>query len=112
MARQLRAGVRTAVSPNDRLQQLWHPWTSYVIVPLFGLANAGIPIDVGFLAKAQGSTFQVTFAEAEWKFESGLVAAHHLPGAGAGVQTAAEWTPEAEAEVTSEGGSEEADTDA
>ncbi len=43
MARQLRAGVRTAVSPNDRLQQLWHPWTSYLIVPLFGLANAGHP---------------------------------------------------------------------
>jgi Na+/H+ antiporter NhaA len=55
MARQLRVGVRTAVSPNDRLQQLWHPWTSYVIVPLFGLANAGIPIDVGFLAKAYTS---------------------------------------------------------
>ena len=55
MARQLRAGVRTAVSPNDRLQQLWHPWTSYLIVPLFGLANAGIPIDVGFLAQAYTS---------------------------------------------------------
>ena len=55
MARQLRAGVRTAVSPNDRLQQLWHPWTSYLIVPLFGLANAGIPINVGFLAKAYSS---------------------------------------------------------
>ena len=55
MARQLRAGVRTAVSPNDRLQQLWHPWTSYLIVPLFGLANAGIPIDPGFLAEAYTS---------------------------------------------------------
>ncbi len=55
MARQLRAGVRTAVSPNARLQQLWHPWTSYLIVPLFGLANAGIPIDVGFLARAYAS---------------------------------------------------------
>ena len=52
MARQLRAGVRTAVSPNDRLQQLWHPWTSYLVVPLFGLANAGIPIRPGFLAQA------------------------------------------------------------
>ena len=55
MARQLRVGVRTAVSPNARLQQLWHPWTSYLIVPLFGLANAGIPIDVGFLAQAYTS---------------------------------------------------------
>ena len=32
-------------SPNERLQQLFHPWTSYVIVPLFALANAGIAID-------------------------------------------------------------------
>jgi Na+/H+ antiporter NhaA len=55
MAKQLRAGVRTAVSPNDRLQQLWHPWTSYLIVPLFGLANAGIPIDVHFLSQAYTS---------------------------------------------------------
>ena len=55
MARQLRAGVRSAVSPNDRLQQMWHPWTSYLIVPLFGLANAGIPIDVGFLSHAYTS---------------------------------------------------------
>ena len=62
MARHLRAGVRTAVSPNDRLQQLWHPWTSYVIVPLFALANAGIPIDVGFLAKAYTSPITLGIA--------------------------------------------------
>ena len=43
------------MSPNDRLQQLWHPWTSYLIVPLFGLANAGISIDPGFLSKAYTS---------------------------------------------------------
>ena len=55
MARQLRAGVRSAVSPNDRLQQMWHPWTSYLIVPLFGLANAGIPIDISFLSRAYTS---------------------------------------------------------
>ncbi len=62
MARQLRAGVRTAVSPNDRLQQLWHPWTSYLIVPLFGLANAGIPIDPSFLAKAYTSPITLGIA--------------------------------------------------
>ena len=39
-----------AISPNERLQQLFHPWTSYVIVPLFALANAGIAIDAGFLS--------------------------------------------------------------
>ena len=62
MARQLRAGVRTAVSPNDRLQQIWHPWTSYLIVPLFGLANAGIPIDVGFLSRAYTSPITLGIA--------------------------------------------------
>src|SRR3954468_10032442 len=46
------ARVRAPTSMNERLQQLFHPWTSYVIVPLFALANAGIAIDGGFLADA------------------------------------------------------------
>jgi Na+/H+ antiporter NhaA len=52
LARSAREGVRTALSPNDRLQQIFHPWTSYLIVPLFGLANAGVAINAGFLAHA------------------------------------------------------------
>jgi Na+/H+ antiporter NhaA len=52
---QLRQGVRTALSPNERLQQLYHPLSSYVIVPLFALANAGIPISANFLSKAYSS---------------------------------------------------------
>jgi len=44
LARAARTGVRLALSPNDRLQAMYHPWTSYVIVPLFALANAGVPI--------------------------------------------------------------------
>jgi Na+/H+ antiporter NhaA len=55
LARSASEGLRSAVSPNDRLQQLFHPWTSYVIVPLFALANAGIVIDGGFLHRAIGS---------------------------------------------------------
>ena len=55
LARSAGEGVRAAISPNERLQQLYHPWTSYVIVPLFALANAGIAIDGGFLARAFGS---------------------------------------------------------
>jgi Na+/H+ antiporter NhaA len=47
--------LRSATSLNERLQQLFHPWTSYVIVPLFALANAGIAIDGAFLARAFGS---------------------------------------------------------
>jgi Na+/H+ antiporter NhaA len=52
LAREARLGVQSAISPNDRLQLLYHPWTSYVIVPLFALANAGIQINGRFLASA------------------------------------------------------------
>jgi Na+/H+ antiporter NhaA len=55
LARSARLGLRAAVSPNARLQQLYHPWTSYVIVPLFALANAGIPLDGAFLRQAAHS---------------------------------------------------------
>ena len=52
LARVAGAELRMATSPNERLQRLFHPWTSYVIVPLFALANAGIAIDGGMLARA------------------------------------------------------------
>jgi Na+/H+ antiporter NhaA len=52
LARVAGVELRSATSFNERLQQLFHPWTSYVIVPLFALANAGIAIDGGFLARA------------------------------------------------------------
>jgi Na+/H+ antiporter NhaA len=55
LAQSARDGVRTAISPNDRLAQIYHPWTSYVIVPLFALANAGIVISGSFLARAYTS---------------------------------------------------------
>ncbi len=29
---------------TERLEYLLHPWTSYLIVPVFALANAGIPL--------------------------------------------------------------------
>jgi Na+/H+ antiporter NhaA len=55
LARGARESVRLAISPNDRLQQLFHPWTSYLIVPLFALANAGITVNGSFLARAYTS---------------------------------------------------------
>jgi Na+/H+ antiporter NhaA len=55
LAQSAREVVRTAISPNDRLAQLWHPWTSYVIVPLFALANAGVALNGKFLAQAYTS---------------------------------------------------------
>jgi Na+/H+ antiporter NhaA len=52
LARDARLGVAAAISPNERLQQIYHPWTSYVIVPLFALANAGVTISGGLLTQA------------------------------------------------------------
>ncbi len=55
LARSAGAGLTAALSPNERLQLLYHPWTSYVIVPLFALANAGIVLSGSFLARAYAS---------------------------------------------------------
>ena len=52
LARSAQLGLASAISPNERLQYRLHPWTSYVIVPLFALANAGIHIDGGLLGDA------------------------------------------------------------
>ncbi|WP_300013874.1 Na+/H+ antiporter NhaA [Pseudonocardia sp.] len=47
--------VTEAVSPNERLQLRIQPWSSYVIVPIFVLANAGVPLDGATLAAAVSS---------------------------------------------------------
>ena len=52
LARSARDSVRSAISPNARLQQIFHPWVSYLIVPLFALANAGVEISGSVLARA------------------------------------------------------------
>jgi protein-disulfide isomerase len=52
LARSARTGLTATLSPNARLQSFYHPWTSYVIVPLFALANAGVTLHPAFLAKA------------------------------------------------------------
>ncbi|NJC73744.1 Na+/H+ antiporter NhaA [Planosporangium thailandense] len=55
LARSARLGLAAAISPNERLQLLYHPWASYVIVPLFALANAGITINGSLLTRAATS---------------------------------------------------------
>ena len=52
LARVATISLSTSISPNDRLQGIFHPWTSYLIVPLFALANAGVQISGPFLARA------------------------------------------------------------
>jgi Na+/H+ antiporter NhaA len=55
LAREAQAGLASAISPNFRLQRLFNPWSSYVIVPLFALANTGIHVNGSFLAHAYGT---------------------------------------------------------
>jgi Na+/H+ antiporter NhaA len=55
LERSARIGLASAISPNDRLQQMYHAWTSYVIVPLFALSNAGIAISGDLLSRASTS---------------------------------------------------------
>jgi Na+/H+ antiporter NhaA len=55
LARAAGIELRSATSPNERLQQLYHPWTSYAVVPLFALANAGIALDGALLTRAFSS---------------------------------------------------------
>jgi Na+/H+ antiporter NhaA len=56
LARTLRSGVAQTLSPNERLQAALHPWTSFVVVPIFALANAGVELGGGTLERAAGST--------------------------------------------------------
>jgi Na+/H+ antiporter NhaA len=55
LARSAQRSVLSAISPNERLQYSLHPWTSYVVVPLFALANAGVHVTGGLLADAARS---------------------------------------------------------
>ena len=83
------AGVALAlVAPAPlaaRLEAALHPWASFVIVPVFALANAGIAVSSDLLADAVGSPVAVGVA-------AGLVVGK-LAGisAGAGVAVALGW---------------------
>jgi NhaA family Na+:H+ antiporter len=50
---------REAVSPLARVEALLHPWVSFVIVPVFALANAGVDLSAGAIAEAASSTLAV-----------------------------------------------------
>jgi Na+/H+ antiporter NhaA len=59
IARSTSTSVRLALSPNERLQHLFNPWTSFVIVPLFALANAGIELGGDALQRAFSSRITI-----------------------------------------------------
>lgn len=41
-----------AVSPLGRMEHHLHPWTAYAILPIFALANAGVPISLDAIGDA------------------------------------------------------------
>jgi Na+:H+ antiporter, NhaA family len=47
--------VQETISAAERLEHTLHPWTSLAVVPLFALANAGVPLSRASLAAAVGS---------------------------------------------------------
>lgn len=48
--------ARESVSPLTRLEEALHPWTSFLVVPLFALANAGVDFgEVDFAEAVTGS---------------------------------------------------------
>jgi Na+/H+ antiporter NhaA len=62
LARSAQRSVASAISANERLQYQLHPWTSYLIVPVFALANAGVHIDGQLLGDAVGSPITLGIA--------------------------------------------------
>lgn len=46
------SGGRDARSPNERFQAAVHPWSSFVVIPLFALANAGVAFGDGVFERA------------------------------------------------------------
>jgi len=59
---QLNQTVRETVSPLERLESTLHPWVAFAIMPVFALANAGVPL------QPQAATQPVA-----WAVAAGLV---------------------------------------
>ena len=53
--RQFERLTRDSESPLERLEQQLHPWTSFLVVPLFAVANAGIAVSSDLVREAAGS---------------------------------------------------------
>ncbi|SFF05112.1 Na+/H+ antiporter NhaA [Blastococcus tunisiensis] len=52
LAREAKLSVERAISPNERIGAVLVPWSSYVVVPVFALANAGVRLDAPLLERA------------------------------------------------------------
>lgn len=59
LARSAQRGLSDAISPNERIQSRLHPWTGFVIVPLFALANTGVHITSSVVSAAVSSSVSI-----------------------------------------------------
>ncbi len=48
--------ARQTESPLERLERMVHPWTSYLVLPLFALVNAGVALSAEFIRQALTSS--------------------------------------------------------
>ncbi|HEX2075726.1 MAG TPA: Na+/H+ antiporter NhaA [Geodermatophilus sp.] len=55
-ARMAALAAAATVPANARLQHVLHRWTAYGVVPVFGLANAGVALDAATLRDAAASS--------------------------------------------------------
>ncbi|MGO4689961.1 Na+/H+ antiporter NhaA [Glaciibacter sp. 2TAF33] len=65
-ARAATRGLRDSISINERLQTAYGPYTRFLVLPLFALANAGVPLDGPTLTAALASPLA-------WGIVAGLV---------------------------------------
>jgi Na+:H+ antiporter, NhaA family len=59
LARQAKLSVERAVSPNERIGAVLVPWSTYVVVPVFALANAGVRVDGELIERALTSAVTI-----------------------------------------------------
>jgi NhaA family Na+:H+ antiporter len=59
---QVRDLSREALSPLEYLVQKLHPWVAFVVMPIFALANAGVPLDASTLGEDPGMAVAIAVA--------------------------------------------------
>ena len=61
--------AREVLSPVERLEILLHPWVGFAVMPLFALANAGVPISFGDVVSPVALAVFVGFVSANrWAY--------------------------------------------
>jgi NhaA family Na+:H+ antiporter len=68
--KEVEASAQGREAPLERLERILHPWSSYVVLPVFALANAGIYVGGGTISDAASSstTLGVIFGLLAGKF--------------------------------------------